>query len=462
MPRQEAPFGSRSSVRDMNTTTEQVTQYYPTEGDRNAAFGTEEIPTTLITRLSDPPSESVRWARHSGDAWVPAMLEPSINCGWVSNLVVPDRTSAVKLTGIVRLNEPVPAGETYTVQYKTTDGTATAAENDFTAIPLTTLTFAEGEREKNITINVTGKGSTPQPPEVFYVDLSNPSEGSASFGIGGRLTISLTGDTSALVLTLADATVNEGQSASVVASINREATGDFTFTWSTRQQVSAVNRAPASLYTAVASASGTIAEGATSVNLVVQTNEVNAQVTLRNQYFDVIVPQTSLAVAGGDTIAAAGHDLEASVNVARNQYVAPTNTWTPTATFLTGTGSNRGTPASFPSVALRGDMSSPNLLQGAHLFVTISGLYLRDDDATGWFLIQPRELRIDIGVSPSIIALSGFVPIIPDEGDGTDPFYTKDAYPNLRRDTSRQATATFNRASGIRLPGNVETYTITF
>ena len=116
MPRQTAPFGTRTSVEQMNLTTEQVAQFYETEGDRNSAFGTEEIPTGLITHLASPPSEDVRWSRHSGDAWIAAMLPPTLNCGWVSNLVVADRTNTVKLTATVRLNEVVPAGETYTVQ----------------------------------------------------------------------------------------------------------------------------------------------------------------------------------------------------------------------------------------------------------------------------------------------------------------------------------------------------------
>ena len=326
MPRQTAPFGTRTSVEQMNLTTEQVAQFYETEGDRNSAFGSEDIPQGLITHLASPPSEDVRWSRHNGDQWIAAMLEPTLNCGWVSNLVVADRTSTVKLTATVRLNEVVPAGETYTVSYKTTDGTATSAENDYTAIPLTTLTFNEGERDKTIEISVTGKGTTPQPPEEFYLDLSSPSEGSATFGIGARLTISLTGDTSLLVLSLADGRCDEGQAGTVVASINREATGDVSFTWSTRQQISAVNRAPASLYTAVASAPATIPEGALSTNLVVQTVEVNAQVTARNQNFEVVVPQASLMVAGGDAFATSGHDLVGSIEVVRNQYVAPTNT----------------------------------------------------------------------------------------------------------------------------------------
>ena len=472
MPRQEAPFGSRSSVEQMNETVEQVPQFYETEGDRNAAFGAEPIPTTLITHLSDPPSEAVRWARHDGDAWVDAMLPPTINCGWVNHIDINDRTSTVKRTATVRLNEPVPAGRTYTVQYQTVDGTAKAAEGDYTAIPLTTLTFAEGEREKTVEINVPGIGTAQQPPEVFYLDLSTPSEGSTTFGIGARLRVSLTGDTTALVLTLGDSRTEEGQSASNTATLSREATGDFTFTWSTRQQASAVNRAPASLYTAVASATATIPEGSTSVNLVTQTLEVNQQVNNRAQNFEIVVSQPSLMVTGGDQIAAAGHDLVGVVTVERNQYVAPNVVFNLPIQYVTQdevrgvffTGEVdvlRNDNRTWPQVNLRGELTGVNLLLGAHVFVTISGVYVSDSTTSTWYLLQPRTVRVAPPVSPSITTWSApQFPLLPNVGDGTDPWYVKDTYNLFQvRFSGTVFSLRADRASGFRLPGNAEQVT---
>ena len=506
MPRQQAPYATRTSVEQMNTATEQVAQFYETAGDRNSAFGTEDIPQGLITHLASPPSEDVRWSRHDGDAWIAAMLPPTINCGWTSNLVVADRTDTVKLTATIRLNEAVPAGKTYTVSYKTTDGTATAAENDFTAIPLTAVTFAEGERERTVEVSVTGKGTTPQPPEQFYLDLSSPSEGSATFAIGSRLTISLTGDTSLLVLSLADARCDEGQTASIVASINREATGDVSFQWSTRQQTSAINRAPASLYTAVASASGRIPEGATSTNLIVQTVEVNAQTNVRNQNFEVIVPQASLMVDGGDAFATAGHDLVSSIEVVRNQYVAPTNTvplppqyssqgffrlfYYLTAngpkTNPTGFGTSpagtanyedvpvsysltdfsnanrtafRNRPQSWPYIQFGTESTESNQLAGAHFYCQLSGAYVSDNSTSTWYLLQPREVRVEYYGT----GLTGYrdlrwnIDFMPLPSDGADAFYSKDEYDNLQlRLSGTLFTLTFVRGSGVRFAGNAE------
>ena len=479
MPRQQAPYATRTSVEQMNRSVEQVAQFYETAGDRNSAFGTEDIPSGLITHLASPPSEAVRWSRHDGDAWIAAMLPPTINCGWTSNLVVADRTDTMKLTATIRLNEPVPAGKTYTVSYKTTDGTATAAENDFTAIPLTSVTFAEGERERTVEVSVTGKGTTPQPPEQFYLDLSSPSEGSATFGIGSRLTISLTGDTSLLVLSLADARCDEGQAASVVASINREATGDVAFQWSTRQQASVINRAPASLYTAVASVPATIPEGALSTNLVVQTVEVNAQTQVRNQNFEVIVPQASLMVDGGDAFAATGHDLVSVVTVARNQYVPPnvvvqlepqyvsrnafyaaigwafydSNDDDYELTFPNGYITRRDDRNTWRELPIYGRLSTGNQLEGAHFFISVSNMYVSDDSTTSWFLLQPRTARIDLRVSPSIVIWNTSVFYLPQPSDGSDPFYSKATYEDLTlRFQNPLYTLTVERASGVRAP----------
>ena len=509
MPRQQAPYATRTSVEQMNLTAEQVAQFYETAGDRNSAFGTEDIPQGLITHLASPPSEDVRWSRHDGDAWIAAMLPPTINCGWTSNLVVADRTDTVKLTATIRLNEAVPAGKTYTVSYKTTDGTATSAENDFTAIPLTAISFAEGEREKTVEISVTGKGTTPQPPEQFYLDLSSPSEGSATFGIGSRLTVSLTGDTSLLVLRLADARCDEGQAASVVASINREATGDVAFTWSTRQQTSPINRAPASVYTAVASATARIPEGATSTNLIVQTVEVNAQVTARNQNFEVVVPQASLMVDGGDAFATAGHDLVSSIEVVRNQYVAPTNTvplppqWASQNRFYTrykvttnspktnpttfgtlevafqnpdpdGSGNitytrtdlsgydrttYRNNPMTWPSVGFAVNSTESNQLAGAHFYCQLSGAYVSDNSTSTWYLLQPREVRVEFygagGTGWDLLEWT--IDILPRPSDGADAFYSKATYDNLQlRLSGTIYTLTLVRGSGVRFAGNAE------
>jgi hypothetical protein len=63
------------------------------------------------------------------------------------------------------------SSQTVTVNYATADNTATVADNDYTAIPSTVLTFAPLEISKTVTVNVTGDTTT-EPDETFIVHLS--------------------------------------------------------------------------------------------------------------------------------------------------------------------------------------------------------------------------------------------------------------------------------------------------
>ena len=69
-------------------------------------------------------------------------------------------------------------GAQATVQYNTVDGNAhlpaTTSDNDYTAVSGGTVTFAQGETSKTITI-ATGDDSTDENNERFLVRLSNPS-----------------------------------------------------------------------------------------------------------------------------------------------------------------------------------------------------------------------------------------------------------------------------------------------
>ena len=65
--------------------------------------------------------------------------------------------------------------EEATVEYSTSDDTATTADSDYTAVSAATLTFAANEIEKTVTID-TGDDSTDEDDESFNVVLSSPSE----------------------------------------------------------------------------------------------------------------------------------------------------------------------------------------------------------------------------------------------------------------------------------------------
>jgi len=71
----------------------------------------------------------------------------------------------------VNLFNPEP-GETYTVQYAVTGGTATGGD-DYTLTP-GTLIFSPGQTTKNISINIVNDG-VPEEDETIIVSLSNPT-----------------------------------------------------------------------------------------------------------------------------------------------------------------------------------------------------------------------------------------------------------------------------------------------
>src|SRR5262249_29601736 len=74
------------------------------------------------------------------------------------------------------------SSQTVTVQYATADGTATAP-SDYTAVGLTTLTFAPGQTAQTVTVSVNGD-TTSEPDETFFVNLSNASGAGIADGQG--------------------------------------------------------------------------------------------------------------------------------------------------------------------------------------------------------------------------------------------------------------------------------------
>lgn len=80
----------------------------------------------------------------------------------------------------ITLSAPSPL--TVTVNYATTDGTATVADADYQATS-GTLTFAPGETTKTVTVLVDGDSKV-EPDETFTVALTNPGNATITKGIG--------------------------------------------------------------------------------------------------------------------------------------------------------------------------------------------------------------------------------------------------------------------------------------
>jgi hypothetical protein len=64
-----------------------------------------------------------------------------------------------------------PSSQTVTVQYATANGTATTANLDYTAVPITTLTFTPGVTTRTVSVSIRGD-FVQEPAETLFVNLS--------------------------------------------------------------------------------------------------------------------------------------------------------------------------------------------------------------------------------------------------------------------------------------------------
>ena len=181
-----------------------------------------------------------------------------------------------------------PSGKTVTVDWTSTNGTATAG-SDFSAAS-GTVVFAPGQTSKTVSVSVSGD-VTYENDETFTVDLSNPVNATiaGAQGIGTILN-----DDAPPSLSIGDVAQSEGDSGTTTMTFTVGKTGatalPATVDWATSDATAAAG----SDYTA-ASASLTLAPGQVTATISVS---VTGDVTFEpNETFDV-----NLSNPGGATI----------------------------------------------------------------------------------------------------------------------------------------------------------------
>ncbi len=136
---------------------------------------------TFSVVLSNPTNSTITTASATGTIVSPPVV-PAISINSVTHYVGTSPITATNFVFTVSLSSSTTA--TVTVQFATADGTATVANNNYAATS-GTLTFSPGTTSENITVAAYGysSGSTSL---NFYVNLSNPSNGtlSTSQGVG--------------------------------------------------------------------------------------------------------------------------------------------------------------------------------------------------------------------------------------------------------------------------------------
>ena len=169
--------------------------YFVTLSSPTNATVSDNTGAGTITDNDAPPTVSIFDA--------PAVTEGNVASGPTASF--PVRLSAA-------------SGRTITVQYQTSDGTATAG-SDYTA-KTATLTFAPGDTEETATVSITGD-TVDEPDETFNVTLSNPT-GEATLGDASGLG-TITDDEAGPVVSVNDAFVTEldGAGAELVFTISK-------------------------------------------------------------------------------------------------------------------------------------------------------------------------------------------------------------------------------------------------
>ncbi|MEQ1856709.1 MAG: Calx-beta domain-containing protein [Longimicrobiales bacterium] len=168
----------------------------------------DEASETFTVTLSSPASATIADGTALGTITDndPA---PSITINDVS--VTEGNGATVNANFTVSLSEN--SGQTITVQYATSDGTATAPA-DYTAIGLTTLTFNPGSTSQPVTVTVQGD-LLDELNETFNVNLSNPSNATIADnqGVG-----TINDNDPTPTLSIGDVTVTEGDAGTVNAN----------------------------------------------------------------------------------------------------------------------------------------------------------------------------------------------------------------------------------------------------
>jgi chitinase len=153
------------------------------------------------------------------------------------------------------------------VSYKTKDGTAVAGA-DYTAVT-GRVTFPKGAKARHVSVPIL-EDTVVEGNETFKVRLFDPA-GASILDRTGVVTI-IDATTPPYVpptMSVADATAVEGSPLSFVVSLSKAAEGAVTFDYATSDDTA---KAPGD-YTAVTAGKGTIAAGATSTTITVQTTQ---------------------------------------------------------------------------------------------------------------------------------------------------------------------------------------------
>ena len=158
------------------------------------------------------------------------------------------------------------SGKQVTVSYSTADGTAKASE-DYTAASSTTLTFAPDETTKTVSVATT-EDTRNEATEAFTMTLSGPTNATLKSD-ANTATATINDDDALPVLSIAGATVDEGDTAQFVVTLAPASSKQVTVSYETADGTAKASED----YTAASSTTLTFTAGDTTKTVSVATTE---------------------------------------------------------------------------------------------------------------------------------------------------------------------------------------------
>ncbi|MFL6334996.1 MAG: Calx-beta domain-containing protein [Pyrinomonadaceae bacterium] len=249
---------------------------------------TDEPDETFSFNLGSPTNATI-----SDDQGIGTIKDdddaPSISVNDVT--VLEGNAGTANATFAVTLS--APSGRTVTVNYATSDGTATAG-SDYTAVTSNTLTFNPGETSKSVTVAVVGD-TLDEPNETFNVNLSSPTNASVNDGVGVG---TITDDDAAPIVSVGSAAaVTEGDTGTTNATFEVTLSAASALT-ATVNFATAAGTANVSDFTA---ASGTLTFNPGETSKSVSVAVLGDTVDEANETFNLIISSPTNATLGAST-----------------------------------------------------------------------------------------------------------------------------------------------------------------
>ncbi|MEI6062931.1 MAG: Calx-beta domain-containing protein, partial [Bacteroidota bacterium] len=247
----------------------------------NTPTFTASDPHTIVTNVI-PGIYVFRWTISNG------VCPPSASTVEINNASQPaiSISDAIVLEGTPLLFYVVlshASGLPVTVQFSTSDETATVSDFDYTGIPTSTLTFAPGETSKVITVYTTADTKY-EVDETMLLNLVNPVNATIldPQGIGH-----ITDNDNQPVITVSDPSVIEGGTLDFVISLSNPSYLPVTVYYSTADGTATTSNLD---YTGITSTPVIFAPGETTKTIYVQTTADNIVEPDENMYLNLASP----------------------------------------------------------------------------------------------------------------------------------------------------------------------------